>query len=235
MRNVIAGEACSVSFDFVEDGTLLGADAASIQWFLRGNDGTLLVNGAISNAAGEQGAVVPIAAQYNTNALTFEYRTVIVSFTVSGAPKQYIQRYRVTEYLPHTVMTPDILSFLGLTEDELHPGEFDIDASYFVLSDKIGAAEFEAALTSGTSVADKANAAIVGQVVLSIIPSLRLRAFQTKKSDTASVSRFNTLNFDALERAAAQMISVAQDEIDTSVVTPQLAVLSTETDVITGA
>lgn len=237
MHNVLSNTEATITVEFIDADGYLSADAGSISWSLLDSDGSELTSGTINNSGGEQFVNVVIAAQYNTKTNLFAIRSLKVAFTVNTQPREAWFNYRVVDFVQTTATPEGVRQFIGMTVDEMPDHTVDIYEAYFIVSDMVGKAVLDAALASGTISAINANGAILATAVLMITPSLRMRTFQTMKSDTASLARYASMNFGELEAYARnlQIQSLAQIQADFEAATPPLLSVYGGTDVITGA
>lgn len=206
MKSTEAGKLYTATLDLIEGGEYLVADANSVNWTLRGNDGVVLTSSVAVNPTAVQTITIAIPSANNIKTKTFEYRTLQIEYKVDGVPHQLKHSYRLTDYLPYIVTNDDVRNYIGVGPDELSDDAIDLDAAYLRIAEDLTSATLNTALSSGTSLSQKANNAILGEAVDTLIPSLMLRVKQRVRSDTAEAARILNLDFEGLRRAAKFLV-----------------------------
>lgn len=203
MKNVLAGKAVAVDVLFQQGvtGDFVVPDAGSITYSLYDNTmNALVTDAAVDSTMSTTAIVIPTSAPNNTlsGGNLFEERLIVVTYTVNNVSQTQMLRYRIVPLVPYSASPDTCRRLLGLTANELPDEDVDVFAAYVNMLDLVEAATLNAALIAADSSRMSANQAIAAQAIIDILPSLQLRTLQQSKSNTAQVSRFYAMDFDAL-------------------------------------
>lgn len=224
MRTFHAGDAIMITVPLTRDGEPFVGDAG-MTWSLRDQDGLLMpayTDQPIISTDSSVKITIPALANTISAPSVFEQRSLIIKGEVGGVPFQIIRVYRITPWLNIGVIEDDIRGFIGIDAGELPDQDIDIVAAYLKLASIY--AGLPAALVSGTQDQQRANAAIKGQTVLDLLPSLPARVSKKADDGSAKVERF-TIDFNQLALDAGRLVQdviVVTDDLSG----PVLAVLS---------
>lgn len=239
MLTFVQGEAVTITVPFARDGEPFLADAGSVSWSLRDQNG-ILMSGYLDQdpvEATDTFAIITVPSLANAVAVDriFEKRFVVVRGTRDAVPFQAQVAYRLAPWLNHTVTADAVRAFIGTDAGELPDAEIDLVAAYFTLA--AGLPSLADALASGTRSEQVANDALKGQAVLDVLPGLRQRMSKREEDGTMKVERFE-IDFDKLAADATHLVAAAGVVIglfDDTLTAPVLFILgSPTTDPVTG-
>jgi hypothetical protein len=237
MLNVLTGDPTSLVFDIVEDGQFVSPTVGTVVYTLRDNAGQAVAGhtqAAVTTIEGQTTVLIPITGALNAKTKTFEFRTVTLQVTVDGRDLSFRQTYRVHDWLPFVTTPEDVRAFIGFAEDELSDRDTDLVAAYLAL--KEGLPSLDDYLASGDLSAIRANRAVVCQAVVDLAQSIPGRAIQSKRSETAQMSRFQSTDWSQVKAQASAELSELKQKLTTSLAGAfPLLTLATPVDPITGS
>lgn len=212
----------------------------TVKYTLYGHSGSAIRQDvAVSVAENAKYTSISLLSSDNTisGSRRFEKRQLFVSWLSQGNEYTVVKRYRILPFLNYSVAYDDVRALLGLNSDDLNDDEIDIFSAFLSIDGEITTSVLTTALASGTSLEMSANRLIAIEAALLTIPSLELRTaasvvdgnrrwdrFRTPPDWNAIASRLGAMKAQAL----ATITETAQDS-------PTLTLMSTPTDVITGA
>lgn len=241
MRNFLQGRDVNLKVDFTVDGEPVSPDENTVSYSLYGNNGTVISgqeNVSVSVGASATEASISLLAANNTLAagLDIERRILLVTYDYVGQTRTETLAYRIHKLLNTSAAPEQVRAALGVSEQELPDSDIDIVSAYFELADETGATDLEEALASGTRLAAAADEAITLTAALQVIPSLRLRALQSRESDGSAASRFAKLDIFKLRSELASRLSELTEQISGAVSSELTMVATTsDTDLFGGA
>lgn len=222
----------TLSFDYLQDGQLVVPASAS--YVVRDHSGATIDSGALPAAATSESVTVSAANNALSNGALIENRFLTVLFVVSGGTYHFQKSYSLHGFIPMTVSPQDTRRELGLDTSELPDADVDLVSAYFHLEDLHGTS-FTDAFTDTDIQCRAANQAVAVQAALNLIPSLQLRAAKAVRSEDSEFHRVSKLDFESLRHdlnlKAADLLATAKG---VTTVTPDIFVLSTPTDAVTG-
>jgi hypothetical protein len=233
----------NIYVEFIVDGEFATPDASSTSYTVYMNDGSAhgtIANVPLSVAAGATGANVRLVT---TDIITkdaakkSERRLLSVAFKVGG--RQYTAELPFVLVDAHnlSISPADVRSYLGVNEVQLPDRDIDLVEAYWATEDVVGASNLATALSAGTRVTSWANKAVLYAAALHVIPSLRLRLFKEETQETATLIR-DKVDWQKLTKDTSELFSQAvKNAVPAAVtsVTPNLLLVTTETDPVTGA
>lgn len=234
------GRDYAVRVPFLLGGRPVVADPGSVRYTVYGDGGapiTGLVDVGADVPAGAAAVVVTVPGSANQTARRVGSRAVMVTFTAAGSPGFGSVSYRLAAPPPVWVVPADVRGLLGAARDEIADGEVDLVEAHLEVESAIGADVLAAALASGDRPAFLANRAVAHNAALRLLPSARARYAQSRTNGQEGFSRFR-VDFDALEASLRQDYASALALVagtSDAAGAPVLMVLTTPTDVITGA
>jgi hypothetical protein len=238
MRNVLAGETASFRVDFVEDGDFFVPDQGSVEWVLRGNDGSKVTSPAsVTTDSSTTYITVKIDELANQKDGEVEKRSLVVSYTRNGDPGQIILHYRLVDWLNITITPENVRSWMGITPSELPNGDIDFVRHYFEVKSDLGNQEsaLDEALKATTRLQYDANMAILYKAVIELVPSVQYRIAQSEQDDVVSQRRMSSLDADKLLQQARKHYADALLSVSGEQSTgPTLFTVTTGADPITG-
>lgn len=203
MQSFLAGQDVTVAVVLTHRGEPFVPDNNTVQWELRGHDGSVLSPKSSLGGVQDTTANITVGAVHNTLAAdrTLEKRTLIVSGTRDNQAFTVQQPYRLTDFLNMSATPAQVRTFIGLDEGELPDEDIDLIAAYFDVADLSSLDRLQQALGSDGSAERAANRAIVAQAVLNLLPSLPARLSKKETDGASAVERFQ-IDFNDLERKA---------------------------------
>ncbi len=236
--DVLAGSASSIRVDFETETGLVVADTGSTSFKLFDQTGTLLAT-LSATPNGDTGATVALPSTYHTigTGKAFARRSVLAQWTAGGQAFQHWINYRVVPFALYTATPDDVRSALGLGVDELADREIDLFAAYLSVAADVTSVILDAALSSGTVVETAANAAIVADCAITLLPSLQTRTAMALTDGDQKFERFRTPpDWKALENElrSTRSAAVAQFAEGGGNIAQTLTTFTSPTDAITG-
>lgn len=159
-------------------------------------------------------AIVTVPAAFNTKAdgALFAMNIVEVSFNYNKKPYVVRQNYRVVDFYNFTATADDVRNFYGLNSGELPDESVDLVETYLQLLKKHGQT-FIDCLNSGSVGNFRANRLITLKTVVSIFPSLRLRANQEENDGSSKFLRYMKFNWQELLDSALSEIEDLENNL----------------------
>jgi hypothetical protein len=201
VKNFLAAKDVSIDVLFEQGVDTVVPDVGSVKYTLYDNNGAA-ISGAVDVPVTTTTATTSIAvlttAGQNTKALAFETRTLVVTYKVSGGTRTQTYQYRLTNNVPFSINEDSVRSFIGVSRTELPNQDIDIYMAYIGVCADIGSTAVNAALVAADATQIAVNKAIVCQALIDILPGIQLRLLQDSHSNTAQVTRFYKMDFEAL-------------------------------------
>lgn len=232
MKTYTAGLDITLAVPFTRGGEPFVPDSDSVVWALRDTSGAVVLSAQPMYDVSDTVAQLIVPAVRNSVSVVreFEKRFVTVTGTESGSPFEINLTYRLVPWINTTVTPEEVRTFIGVDSEALPDDAIDIVHAYLTAQTTV----LDAALSSGTSVELKANKVILGQTVLDVLPSLRLRMVKSADDGNIKFERF-AIDWAALEAAATALV-IGLDVVDTSATAFPLFILGTPSpDPVTGA
>jgi hypothetical protein len=240
LQNNIAGKDISVTVLFEDDaGNLVVPDTGSVTYTLYGSAGTALASNVAVTAPLTQVSITILAA-LNAKTALYEQRTLVVTYKLSGATYTRTFMYRLVDFVPMSVTVDRVRAFIGVGRNELPDSDIDLYETYIQVVADIGQDLVTAALVGVGKVNLSVNLAITCQAVLQIMPGIRTRFLQSSKSNTASASRFASMDLEAVMADVQSMYEgacagVTNTDLSQANAGVYLAVSSPPVDYVTGS
>lgn len=229
-----AGADVTLNFDFTVDGEFVVPASAS--YSLRNHSG-VVVGSPVTLTNLTTSASITIAAASNTlgAGALYENRYVLVTFMHNGRSYTLVQPYKITSFVPISVVPDDVRRLTGLAANELPDADIDILTAYFYLFDTYGT-DFSSQLTVTTFKNRLANEAIALKAAIDVAGSFPLRVPQSVRSEDSQFVRTSSIDWAGMERELRRqlqekltaVISVEESTVDVFSV-------SSPTDPVTGA
>lgn len=239
MLNILTGTNATLSVAFMFQGDYEIPDANSVTYTLRDNLGNAVpgyVDLPLTPAAGATSVSIVIPGSENTNAKTFELRTVVVSYTVNGAGRAIPFTYRVINFVQMTATPDDVRRLLSVAANELPDSDIDLIEAYFLVANEVTPSVLTTALSAGDITTIAANKALAARAALEVIPTLQLRILQVEQSATDVAKRYSGVDFQAVRDYVASVYAQNKATFTgITTVTYEMAVMVTPLDAVTGA
>lgn len=234
----IAGEAIGLYVEFKKDGEFMPPDIGSIKLTIRDYTGVPLAGFNHAVQADVLGTSVLLNVPQSANLVNegVENRFVRVNFRVGGIPCIWSDAYKLTAFLPISVLPSDVRNLLGARDKEIKDDEVDLYEAYFTLLRSNSGINI--ALVQTDDRAMFANRAIALQAALMLLPSMPVRIMKEDALNNASQVRA-TIDWEKIKAALLAELAVAiggfLPELSTGFTLNALFIKSNPTDPVTNA
>lgn len=193
MRYVFSQSPCTVGVQLSP-----GADAASVLWELRGNNGLVIESGANPNLVTDNATAVVVSSLHNTIVAPTETRFVLFNWTLGAQPFSAMQVYTLTPFLPLRVQPQDVRSAMGLNLAELPDDDIDIQTAAMEVQADVTPAVFNAAIVAGDLSTTQINRMVAYWAGAKFASSLSLRIVESMGNEQSKFNRYGTVDLRGL-------------------------------------
>jgi len=184
-----SGEAASLSFNLMQEGDFVIPDpATNVVLTVRNKAGTVLHTASQVSAGSLYNFAIPALTNTLTGSNTVEARFVKVSYILEGATQTLTEIYQLSAFIPFTVTSESVRTYLGISIDELEDHEIDLLQAYHTLVGTYGSNFTTPFATEGT-LSFAANKAVAIQAAIDLAVGLPQRLAQKSDAEKASFQR----------------------------------------------
>lgn len=184
-----SGEATTLSFNLMQEGEFIIPDPATdVVLIIRGKTGTILHTETQVAAGSQYSFAIPALVNTLTGLNTVEARFVRLKYQLGGGSHQEVQSYQLSAFIPFTVTSESVRTYLGISIDELEDHEIDLLQAYHNLVGVHGTDFTIPFATEGTS-SFSANKAVAIQAAIDLAVGLPQRIAQKSDAEKASFQR----------------------------------------------
>ena len=184
-----SGEATTLSFNLMQEGEFVIPDPATdVVLIIRGKTGTVLHTETRVAAGSQYSFAIPALVNTLTGLNTVEARFVRLKYQLGGGTHQELQIYQLSAFIPFTVTSESVRTYLGISIDELEDHEIDLLQAYHTLVGTYGSNFTTPFATEGT-LSFAANKAVAIQAAVDLAVGLPQRIAQKSDAEKASFQR----------------------------------------------
>jgi hypothetical protein len=199
VKNFLAGKDVSIDVLFEQGADTVIPDTGSTKYTLYDNNGAAMSGSVdVPLTVTSTQVAIDILAIKNAKTLPFETRTLVVTYKVNGGTRTQTVQYRLIDMIPMSVNEDSVRSLIGMSRVELPNKDIDLYMAYVGVCEDVDKAVVDAALVAGDSTQLAVNRMLVCRSLMEVLPGIQLRVIQESKSNTAQLSRFSKIDFDAL-------------------------------------
>jgi hypothetical protein len=233
-----SGEAASLSFNLMQQGDFVIPDpATNVVLTIRNKLGATLHTESQTSAGSLYSFAVPALTNTLTGSNTIEARFVKVRYVLNGGAETLNENYQLSAFIPFTVTSESVRTYLGITIDELEDNEIDLLQAYHTLVGTYGS-NFTTPFATEGVLSFAANKAVAIQAAINLAVGLPQRIAQKTDAEKASFQRatkFDPYKLIAkLEEELSETLAGILPSTDTTVGAANFSV-SAGTDPFTGA
>jgi len=184
-----SGEAASLSFNLMQQGDFVIPDpATSVVLTIRNKAGSVLHTETQVAEGSNYIFAVPALTNTLTGSNTVEARFVKVSYILEGGTQTLSENYQLSAFIPFTVTSESVRTYLGITIDELEDSEIDLLQAYHALVGTYGS-NFTTPFATEGMLSFAANKAVAIQAAINLAVGLPQRIAQKTDAEKASFQR----------------------------------------------
>lgn len=232
------GKDFAYKINFVVDGQPVQATSATMT--VTRNDGTIVGD------FDEKDLTIPpegyavtevIEAADNTASVPNELRYIEVAFVFNDQTYFLRDYYMLRANMNFPLTVDEIRAVLGADGSEIPDSWIDIFAAYAAVQADVPDTNLDNILSSGSDLLPTLIAAVKYKAAMGLIGSAQSAMFQSEQADNTLYKRFAKIDFTGLQNTLAGQYSAALLLLagnTTGGTTPTLAIVTAETDYITG-
>lgn len=184
-----SGEAASLSFNLMQLGDFVIPDpATNVVLTIRNKAGLVLHTASQVSAGSQYSFVIPALTNTLTGSNTIEARFVRLKYELGGGTHQELQNYQLSAFIPFTVTSESVRTYLGISIDELEDSEIDLLQAYHSLVGTYGS-NFTTPFATEGVLSFAANKAVAIQAAINLAVGLPQRIAQKSDAEKASFQR----------------------------------------------
>ena len=184
-----SGESATLGFNLIQEGDfVIPDDGSNVILTIRNKAGTVLHTETQTSAGSQYSFVVPALTNTLTGSNTVEARFVRLKYQLGGGTHQELQIYQLSAFIPFTVTSESVRTYLGISIDELEDHEIDLLQAYHTLVGTYGSNFTTPFATEGT-LSFAANKAVAIQAAVDLAVGLPQRIAQKSDAEKASFQR----------------------------------------------
>ncbi len=184
-----SGEATTLSFNLMQEGEFIIPDPATdVVLIIRDKTGAVLHTETQVAAGSQYSFAIPALVNTLTGLNTVEARFVRLKYQLGGGSHQEVQSYQLSAFIPFTVTSESVRTYLGISIDELEDHEIDLLQAYHTLVGTYGS-NFTTPFATEGVLSFAANKAVAIQAAIDLAVGLPQRLAQKTDAEKASFQR----------------------------------------------